>query len=37
MLTPETAVEIGKSAWVISRAQPPPWMRLCATLKDDQN
>src|SRR5467141_1802438 len=37
MFTPDTAVEIGKSAWVTSRAQPPLWMRLWALLKEAQN
>src|SRR5438128_1625576 len=37
MFTPDTAVEIWKSAWVTSRAQPPPWMRLWALLKEAQN
>jgi hypothetical protein len=37
MLTPETALEIGRSACVIWRAQPPLWMRLWALLKEAQN
>src|SRR6266403_3515460 len=37
MFTPDTAVEIGKSAWVTSRAQPPLWLRLWALLKEAQN
>ena len=37
MLTPETASEMAKSAWVTSRAQPPAWTRLWAVLKEDQN
>src|SRR5436305_1849652 len=37
MFTPDTAVEIGKSAWVTSRAQPPLWMRLWTLLKEAQN
>src|SRR5258708_34884702 len=37
MLTPETASEIAKSAWVTSRAQPPFWIRFGALLNDPQN
>src|SRR6266478_1590921 len=37
MLTPETASEIAKSAWVTCRAQPPFWMRLGALLNEPQN
>jgi hypothetical protein len=34
MLTPEAALEIGKSPCVTWRAHPPSRMRLCALLKD---
>src|SRR5262249_33767967 len=37
MLTPETALAIGKSALVNWRAQPPLWMRVCALFKEAQN
>src|SRR5258708_5088381 len=37
MLTPETASEIAKSAWVTARAQPPFWIRFGALLNDPQN
>jgi hypothetical protein len=37
MLTPEKSWEIGKSACVTWRAQPPFWTRLWALLKDAQN
>src|ERR1700730_18480825 len=37
ILTPEIVVEIWKSDCVTSRAQPPPWMRLGAMLKEFQN
>jgi hypothetical protein len=37
MSTPAIDSEIGKSAWVTWRAQPPSWMRLGALLNDAQN
>src|ERR671918_239998 len=37
MLTPAMVSEIGKSACVTCRAQPPFWMRFGALLNDAQN
>src|ERR1700751_1857844 len=36
ILTPEISLEIAKSAWVTSRAQPPSWMRRGALLNEAQ-